>query len=202
MGQKMLKIFCSLIMLMTVFFNVQTPVLKVAADTEGDTTVGYAEPPFKAQLDSHATIFYNALESLYKDGKMKTGVGSYDLSTSFDQNTLNKYANGESALAKAFIAARDAFVMDFPEIFYVDFSKVTLRLGMKNGTYVLYVNNGSNENYYTSSFDSQEAVEAAIVEVNAKKEEMKAGMSTATSKNPASIISYIHNKLIDTAEYT
>ena len=203
MGRKFIKKGCSLLVVMTVFLSIFTPIL--AEETKvytGETSTEYAEPPYRAQLDSDASIFYGALETLYNSGDMKSGVGSYDLSTSFSVDKLENYAQGNSSLAKAFQSARDAFVMDYPNIFYVDFSKVTLRLGMKEGKYVLYINNGSNENYYSSSFSSQADVEAAISLVNEKKNQMKALISDTTMENPASIISAFHNALINHAKYT
>lgn len=159
---------------------------------------------FKNELssDEAAMAFYQAMETLYSSGGMKSGVGSVDLSNRFTQTELKRYAQGDAGLAIAFQKARDAFDKDHPEIFYVDFTKLSLRFGMKNTTYVLYLNNGSNANYYTDGFTGVQQVEKAIAEVNQAKNEVEGTITDAMRSNPVSMISAVHQALIERTEYT
>ena len=64
-------------------------------------------------------------------------------------------------------AARDAFTGDHPEIFYVDFSALSIRIKTySNGEYHLYLGKGRRENYWTESFQSAEEVTKAIADYN------------------------------------
>lgn len=203
--KKKIAIFaCALLMAGTILpTNIHTTILANTADqTAQRDTINAEDTWYKDQLDVYGKKMYKALETLYTNGSFKTGIGEIDLSKEFTQAELKDYAGGKTAIAVAFQAARDAFCQDYPEIFYVDFSKVTLRLGMSNNQYILLLNNGSNANYYTEGFTSAEQVNSAITEVEAIKAEVKSVVTDEMLDNPVNLVTTIHNKLIKMFEYT
>lgn len=124
---------------------------------------------FYAQLDNSAQKFYDALQDMYSKGSLKTGTMEYDL---IDKDVVTaeqarKYAEGDSSLLYSLEAAKDAFMMEH-NVFYVDFSKLQLSVGIKDNKYVVTLGSGRNNNYYTEGFTSESEVETAITAYNTK----------------------------------
>ena len=122
---------------------------------------------FYAQLDNSAQKFYDALQDMYSKGSLKTGTMEYDL---IDKDVVTaeqarKYAEGDSSLLYSFESAKDAFMMDY-NVFYVDFSKLQLSVGIKDNKYVVTLGSGRNNNYYATGFVSESEVESAVASYN------------------------------------
>ncbi len=121
------------------------------------------------QLEPEAQIIYNALLHMYDNGILKTGNQSYDLVQNghFTEEQVKEYEKGSSNLSSAMEAARYAFYADYPEVFYVNFQKLSIRI-TKDAQNKYHANLGSGRfaNYYTDGFTSQEQVEQAISEFN------------------------------------
>ena len=85
---------------------------------------------FGKQLGAEAKQFYDAMYQMYEDGTFQTGVESLDLVAGgyVTQEQLAAYADGSQELLLSLGAARDAFYADYPEVFYVDFSSLSLRV--------------------------------------------------------------------------
>ena len=81
--------------------------------------------------------------------------------------------NASPKIPVAFGAARDAFYMDHPDLFYIDVYKLYLSAGMKNGKYVAYVGTGNADNYYTD-YTVNNATEVAQVKTAYETEIQKA----------------------------
>lgn len=172
-----------------------------AADAGGNG--GY----YYSQLPDEAKGFYDAMYQMYTQGIFKTGTGDYDLVANghLDQSQLDGYANGNMTLLTDMGAARDAFYADYPEIFYVDFSYLTLRVTKKGSEYCAYLGPGRSDNYFVKGFASQEEVEAAIAEYEARIQELTAGASSLPAeegKDPETQkVTYIHDELIQHTSY-
>ena len=124
---------------------------------------------FYNQLGDTEKAFYHAMEAMYKQEIFIRG-GDYDLVANghVTQEQLDAYANGNSDILKAMGAARDAFYTDYNEIFYVDFGYLSLRVTQGNdGSYHAYLGSGRAETYYTTGFESEAQVTAAITKYNA-----------------------------------
>ena len=123
---------------------------------------------FSNQLTEKEMVFYNALDQMYNSGMLKTGTENLDLTDILAQDDLESYANGNPDLLSWMGAARDAFYFDHADIFYVDFSALSLRVTVDtDGKYHAYLGTGRRANYFTEGFNSKEQVEAAIAEYDA-----------------------------------
>lgn len=175
--------------------------------TDSSVSVMVSAQWFKNQLTDKELVFYNALEKMYQNGIFKTGTGSMNLvNGDFEGNKLTAddikaYIEGDASLGDAFEAGRNAFLYDHAELFYVDFAKVTLRVGTsQNGNYNAELGSGSNSSYFVSGFNSKEEVEAAIAKTNdavkgiADKASQKA---TLTEQLKAA-----HDAIVERVEYT
>ena len=74
------------------------------------------------QLDDTAKIIYNKLENNIDNLKKK----NYTINFSTDFNDLLHKTSGQNILNKSFQSALDAFSYDYPELFYIDITKITL----------------------------------------------------------------------------
>ena len=131
---------------------------------------------FYNQLNDKEKAFYRAMEYMNESGMFKTGTANLDLTADtvyVSQADLAAYANGSPDLLDWMGAARDAFYFDYPDIFYVDFSALSLRVTLdKKGTYHAYLGTGRRADYFNEAFTSKEQVEKAIEEYNTAIDEI------------------------------
>ena len=173
-----------------------------AAENQGDGNFHYD------QLDSDAKVIYNALLKMYNEGILETGNQSYDLVANgqITEEQAKEYENGSSKLTSAINAARYAFYADYPEVFYVNFQKLTIRItkGADND-YHAYLGSGRYANYYTSGFNNQDEVKKAIDEFNTKVNEIvELANNIEIEENQNKVVEQIklvHNKIINSTGY-
>ncbi len=117
-----------------------------------------------------AKRFYEVLDKLNKAGDFKDGVVDYNISDIVTSARLKAWIDdGNLEVPRAFAAARDAFITDHPEIFYINFYKLTISVGKSGGNYVGYLNSGREANlFYDNGFNTVESVAKAIKEFDAK----------------------------------
>ncbi len=129
---------------------------------------------FYDQLRPEAKRFYDALLAMYKDGTLKNGNGSYNLTEKgvVTQGQLAAYANGDSGLINTYGAARDAFCADHPEVFWVDFDKMEITVKEKGEEYTAYMGAGRNESYYRYGYASSDDVDKAVETVDAEVDKL------------------------------
>lgn len=163
---------------------------------------------FYRQLTQEAKAFYDAMYVMYTEGIFKTGTESYDLVTNevVTQEQLMAYANGDNQLISHMGAARDAFYADYPDIFYVDFSFLSIRVTMDaGGTYHAYLGTGRGEHYFVEGFTSQQQVEEAIVEYEARMEEIVVAARELSVEEGESLaeqqIKFVHDEIIRNTSY-
>ncbi len=159
------------------------------------------------KLTERAKKIYNAIYTMYSKEMLKSGTQDYDLVSNncITSNEVEEYVKGNTALMSDFYAARYAFYADYPEIFYVDISKVVMRTTKSNdGTYHAYIGSGNNVDYFIKGF-STENVEKAIKDFDsrvnqivdgANKLEIAEGMNLQAEK-----VKYVHNELINSVSY-
>lgn len=111
-----------------------------------------------------AKNFYNALTEINNSGAFKKGIVSYDLSQIITSEQIKNWViDGQLEIPKAFSAARDSFLMDHPELFYVDMYKLTISASRSNGVYSAYIDTGREANCYREkTFKSETEVAEAI----------------------------------------
>ena len=150
--------------------------ISYAAD---ESTENEADRYFYKQLDTLAKNIYDGMYDMWQNGTFKTGNGDYDL-TLHGKVTQDQAAN-TATLLDAFGAARDAFTADYPDVFYVDFSLLSIRVitDASNQKFV-YLGTGRKDTYFLNGFtknnvekaikDYEKALEDAISEIkkNAK----------------------------------
>lgn len=121
-----------------------------------------------------AKRFYEVLDKLNKEEDFKDGVVDYNISNIVTSAQLKAWIeDGNLEVPRAFAAARDAFLTDHPEIFYINFYKLTISVGKSGGNYVGYLNSGREANlFYDNGFNTSASVETAITAYNAKVNEI------------------------------
>ncbi len=138
--------------------------------TEGNSTTVDATTYYYDQLirnESELEIkFYKALKSMYENGDLKNGTTSIDLVENdfLTQNDVDTYATNSMTLLYAFGAGKDAFYLDHPEAFYVNFDKMSIRTLNKSGKNYAFLGVGRTESYIAdgTAFATTEAVENSI----------------------------------------
>ena len=125
-----------------------------------------------------AKKFYKALEKMNEEGDFIDGVVDYNIAEIATSEQIKNWIDGKNLeVPKAFSAARDAFLTDHPELFYINFYKMTISVAMSGGNYVGFINSGREANlYYENGFNTKAAVEDAIAKFNAKIDEIVAKM--------------------------
>ena len=178
-----------------------------AGQTEAQAAV---KKYFYDQLSEKERPFYNAMEAMYDSGLFQTGTENLDLTQNgyLSQADLQKYADGFPDLLTQMGAARDAFYFDHPDIFYVDFSALTLRVTMDStGTYHAYLGTGRRADYYTQGFTNKAEVENAVAAYEkAVNDIVKGAQELVKNLDPdmdpvREQITYVHNAIAEKTGY-
>lgn len=155
-----------------------------------------------------AKKFYEVLEKINKDGDLLDGVVDYPVSDVVTSDQLKAWIeNGNLEVPRAFSAARDAFITDHPELFYINFYKMTISVAKSGGAYVGFINSGREANlYYENGFNTPETVTTAISAFNAKVNEVVDyvnGLQAADryTARDAFLARAVNNYLANTIEY-
>ena len=127
-------------------------------------------------ITENSKKIYSALNDILKEDKFKTGDYTIDL---VSEGYLENKEYVQSSLISDFVAARDCFRFDNPELFYVDFSKLSIRQIQNGNTYRINLGIGREDSYFSSGF-TKENVDQRISEVNKKIDEI---VTLANSKD-------------------
>ncbi|MCH5167784.1 MAG: hypothetical protein J1F35_07880 [Erysipelotrichales bacterium] len=156
---------------------------------------------FYGQLkDKNKQVFYKAMEDMLEKGFFKVGNVSVEVIglTSTDQQVLMKDMG----------AARDAFLLDYPELFYVDFDYLSLRGSTDaKGELHIYLGTGRGDTYINQEFLNEKdgsinssKINTAIKTVDARID----AIVDKASKKPSvrEQITLAHDEVIKAAKYT
>ena len=150
------------------------------------------------QLDEYAKIIYDGIETNIDN--MKSGTYKIDFGTKF--NTLVNQSDGEHKLNIAFQSAWNAFTYDYPEVFYIDVSKLILTTRTTSigsfSTHKVSLSNDSYENYFTENISSREDILAKEKYLESAKQKIIESLNGYSKYDQ---IKYIHNWLIDNLKY-
>ncbi len=146
------------------------------------------------QLSMSERKFYRAIGEM----DLKKGNDEYDLieSETVTEAQLSRFTDGNADLLKEFGAAKDAYYLDHPEIFYVDFDALSISVGLKNGNYVATLGTGRADTYFSNGFD-QTNVAAAI-------EEYESGLKRYSFDEDAAIediVTSVNNQMVEEMVY-
>ncbi len=125
----------------------------------------YSKDYYGRQLNEQAGKFYDAMVEMYTSEAFKRGL-DYDLVENgvVEEADLLKYATGTTQLLYDMTAARDAFQYDYPEVFWVDWSAISLRVTRNsNGQFFAFLGRGKRDDYYLPGFN-KDNVDAAIAD--------------------------------------
>lgn len=177
-------------------------VYAAGSGNEEVTAIQQTARYYYGQLPEEAKGFYDAMYNMYKNDIFKTGTQDYDLMANghITQEQLDGYANGNMTLLSYMGAARDAFYADYPDIFYVDFSYLSLRVTQKQGTYCAYLGPGRSDNYFVNGFTNKEDVDAAVSEYEARINRIVDGAKNVKAGEGENLlgkqIKYVHDEII------
>jgi len=152
--------------------------------------------------------FYRAIEKMWEDGDLKSGNASIDLvNTGFlSQNDVDTYANNSMTLLYAFGAGRDAFYLDHPEVFYVNFDKMSIRTLSKSGKNYAFLGTGRGDSYIADgdAFNTAEKVETACTNVKTTYSELltSAKAETNTIKKIRLVYDFVRGQISYATELT
>lgn len=151
------------------------------------------------QLNDLAQTIYDGIGKM----NLQTGTDEYDLvGHGLDRNNLP----GNTELNKAMNAARYAYYADHPEIFYVNFPKLTLRTTQDQfGNKHIYIGSGRNASYLIDTFANENSVKNAVTEFDTHVAKIVKGAKEITVENGESLqaaqIKYVHNEIINNVSY-
>lgn len=151
---------------------------------------------YYSQLDEYGKILYTGL---YKNiDNLKTGTAVTDFGMSF--NSLLQEEGGNEILGNALDGAINALVLDNPELFYIDITKMFLVTNITtklfSTTYTVTIG-GNGNSYLDEAFSSSDDVNRAIKQV----EEIKSQILNSANGTAKDKIRLVHDYLIDTIDY-
>ncbi len=153
--------------------------------------------------DKNAKNFYKAFETLDKNGEFKKGFIEYNL---VDNNVVTAgdvesyVENGNMRVPKAYGAGRDSYIMDHPDLFYIDPYGTSINAGQMGGKYVAFLDSSRVSTLYNGSFDTPEKIESAIAQY-----ESKLGSIVAAAKASGGVkeqIEYVNQYICDNTVYS
>jgi len=191
----------------TVDKNIQTPkVVENPLDSIKDSSnnrkkVDYNNVSinkyFYNQLSTDSQTIYKAFEANLQN--MRSGNYRIELGDSFT-SILNK-DNGQEELGKIYQSAFEAFNYDNPGVFYLNANKMFLNIETtttgSQKKYNVFIDCGSQNNYFTDEFSSKTQVNSAVSQV----EQVKNQIISNKTGNTYQDIKMVHDYLIDNLEY-
>ena len=145
-------------------------------------------------LTEDSKRIYQALDDIRVEDKFKTGTYTLDLvSGGYLENRAY-----DSSLMSDFAMARDSFRFDHPELFYVDFDKISIRQTKNATNYRINLGVGRSTDYFSDGFNTKN-VNEAINETNQKVDEILNKTKDITKKKD--ILSVVYKEVIKSATY-
>lgn len=160
------------------------------------------------QLTTEAKKIYDAIYYMYRNDMLKDGKTNYELVNNgyVSEELVNNYIKGDNSLIIAVETARDAFYLDYPEVFYLNMEKLTIRITKNtNNKYLVWLGTGNSDSYYLHGFSSNSDVESAITTFNNRVDEIVNGAKNLIVANGENLIEkqirYVHDEIIKSTVY-
>lgn len=156
---------------------------------------------YYSQLPNDAKRFYGAIDEMNQTGLLKQGNAKYDLISSgvLTEAQLNSYSLNSSVMT-AFGAARDAYYLDHPEVFYIDFSRLSVSVGTKDGNYVATLGAGRTDNYYVDGGLTLNEIDNTTTEYVTAIEEI--ALATQSADCDAERVKLVNASLVERINYS
>ena len=213
--KKLIPIMILIVLIVPMFMDISKAIdIRAEVKTTQELT-GWHYKQLEGKNDDISNVakdIYRALYDMYKDGTLAKGL-EIDLANTYISNSIiQRYKQGATTLTSGMNAAKYAFFADFPEIFYVDFSKVNIRITKdEKENYHANLGAGSNLNYFSEGFTLgqetgiEENIEKAIGEFDEivgdiiDKKTEKGNMTN--EEYAKALIKYAHEKVIKSTNY-
>ena len=152
---------------------------------------------FYMQLDTYGKIFYSRLYD--KLNELKSGTYTVEFGTTF--NDLLQNENGEELLTNAFQLSINALLLDHPEIFYLDVTKMYMftesTTNFAGTTYKISIGPDGNNSYLLDGFRNSNDVRVAEDHIKTQLYIITSTLNGSTYDKAVQV----HNYLIDSIEY-
>ena len=201
--KKFLSAFLALTMAVSLL-AVPSSAVEQAPSAQSDNL---AEHWFYNQLSDGGKAIYDALWDMYDRGMMSDGQTSYDLADEdvVSQAEITAYLNGDRTLFNDFAAAKDAFDLEHPEVWYMDSSYLSFRVTQDaEGRYHAYMGPGRADTYYVSGVRSAADVKQKTTALNAAVDAIVSGAKAAGGSDDEGIaaqVRYVHEQVIRNISY-
>jgi len=148
-------------------------------------------------LDTYSKAIYDSIANNIDNLKK----GNYVINIDYDFRVLLKSISGQKELKSYYDDAVNALNLDIPNLFYIDFSKMYLKIeevsSIFSTKYKLYIDSDKNPNYYADGFSSQAEVEFAINQVEKAKDQIIRKLQGSDYSK----LKAVHDWIIDNMEY-
>ena len=163
-------------------------------NTEKKTVYKY----YYNQLDNESKKIYDEIEKNIEN--LKTGTYTIKLPNNIAKVLEN--ANGTAILSNQFQSAWDAIIMDRVDLFYIDISKVelkikTIKYGSKTEYYLSIGPNDSQGSYLENGFQNEKIVNMALSQVENTRNQIVSQLTGDTYNK----ILQVHDWLVENLEY-
>lgn len=157
----------------------------------------------RISYDSRAEKFYKAFETLATSGEFKKGKIEVNLTQQGVVNPIdvtNYVDSGDTQMVRAYGKGRDSFIMDHPDLFYVDLFGTSISAGMMGQNYTAYLDSSRVLNLYNGEFNSQEKVNEAISTYESKLSQIVTQAQQIEGVKEQ--ITFVNNYLVENVEYS
>ncbi len=177
------------------------PLDSIESSNNNNVNIDYSnvtiDKYFYNQLEEPSKTIYKALETNKEN--MITGTYKIEFGNAFSD--ILDSPNGQNELGDYYQSAIEAYTYDNPDVFYLSPSKMYLNIETttygSNTTYNVFINNGSEANYFTDEFSSETQVRNAINSI----EQVKDSLVSRRTGNIYEDIKMVHDYLVDNIEY-
>lgn len=175
-----------------------TPILDNTEITNNSNQSIYVYPYYYEQLDDDGKIIYKALEENMDN--LKSGNYIIEFGTKF--NKLLNSNGGKEKLNISFQSAWNAFTYDYPNIFYIDVTKLILTTKTTTiagfSKHRVTLSKDNYENYFPDEISSDIEVRQKLNYIENIKNNVISGIKNLSKYEQ---IKYVHNWVIDNIEY-
>lgn len=141
------KVLQLMILILMMFCSIKDNNLNLSASISD----GY----YYEQLNERAKDFYKGFVIMEEEGVFKENK-SFDLLSEkiIDTNDIKQLLSGDNSLLQDFAKGKDAYYLEHPNNFYVDFSKVEISIKQQNDKYIALIDAGRNNSYLYDGIDT------------------------------------------------
>lgn len=195
--------FLSLLVVFSMAFALLMPCgiiwERANAETQNlETVYGF----YGNQLTENEKKFYKSLSLMNDNGSFKSNV-ELDLIAAnvLTEKDVKAYASGSTSKLNEFYNARDAFALDHPELFYIDYEKVSINFAKKaDGSYSAHLGAGRNLDCIATGFNAELVETAETFFVG--DDGFVTLLPTDNTLSVQEKVAYVNDKIVEVVETT